>query len=206
MALPIPLVAKLQVNVRQRIGLGLLFFVGSIATATSIVRLFSIQQGGKSTDVSWNTSYSTTWSAIEINVAIICACLPILRVPIQAVFPKLFGSKKKSSTLSTPGNIPSGQGAWSRISTSNSKRQSQLVPGSRRDPTALELESLPVDGRIRKNFGSDCSKNEEERCILGDEEQDIGGARHWLDAEMETGLVKEGIVKTTDINVDYRKT
>lgn len=71
---------------------------------------------------------------------------------------------------------------------------------------ALELESLPVDGHIKKKFGEDCSKNEEERYILSNEEQDIGVARDGLDAEMGIGLGKEGIVKTTDIDVDYRKT
>jgi hypothetical protein len=32
------------------------------------------------------------WTIIEPNIAIVCACLPMCRMPLQRLFPKVFGS------------------------------------------------------------------------------------------------------------------
>ncbi|KAL9592696.1 MAG: hypothetical protein Q9179_006454, partial [Wetmoreana sp. 5 TL-2023] len=165
MALPIPAIAKLQITRKQRIGLGLIFFVGLVATATSIVRMTTLHAGGENNDVSWTTSGSTIWSSIEMNVAIICACLFILRVPLQSILPRVFGRRTTgfSRTIAeeTPGAVGGG---CSRITTSGAIKS--------KDVEELEMGAVGGKGMV---FGETMtpggeSGSEDERYFLGDEE------------------------------------
>ena len=59
---------------------------------TSILRLHSINVIANSNDVTWDNVGAATWSAVELNTAIICACLPTLKPIIDFVFPRLLGA------------------------------------------------------------------------------------------------------------------
>lgn len=56
---------------------------------TSILRLHSIYVASVSTDITWDNVAAPTRSAVEVNVGIICACLPTLRPLISRIFPAL---------------------------------------------------------------------------------------------------------------------
>ena len=56
----------------------------------SILRLRSLYLVSVSTDVTWDNVGAATWSTVEVNVSIICACLPALKPLIRWVFPRLF--------------------------------------------------------------------------------------------------------------------
>ena len=214
MVLPIPVIAKLQITRKQRIGLGLIFCVGILATATSIVRMTTLQTGSKNTDITWTTTNSTIWSGIEINVAIVCACLPILRAPLQAIFPRLFGRTTTSSHTATEGTAGTSGGGWSRIAAGamRSKTDDKDVDG---------LEMSAVGGKgvgLGKTMtpGGE-SGSEDEKYILGDEESTIGvaiskGDARQMERRRQRGLdghldsIEGGIVKTTDVSIDYGKT
>jgi len=48
---------------------------------------------------------STMWTIIEANTGIICACLPMLKVPLTLIFPRIFArtsSNDVENTLSGP--------------------------------------------------------------------------------------------------------
>jgi hypothetical protein len=44
---------------------------------TSILRLLSLIAMVRSSDVTWGAVSTIAWSAAEINVGIVCACLPV---------------------------------------------------------------------------------------------------------------------------------
>ena len=213
MVLPIPVIAQLQITRKQRIGLGLIFCVGILATATSIVRMTTLQTGSKSTDITWTTTNSTIWSGIEINVAIVCACLPILRAPLQAIFPRLFGRTTVSSHTATDGTVGASGGGWSRIATGamRSKPDDKDVDG-------LEMGAVGGKGvRLEKTMTMGMeSGSEDGKYILGDEESIIGVAvtngeagqtekRRQSRLNGELDPIEGGIVKTTDVSVKYGK-
>ena len=111
MVLPVPVIRSLNLPFRQKIALCLVFAVGLIATATSIVRLFTLNVQAQGADPTWQIGGSTLWSSAEINTAIVCACLPVLKGPLQAIAPRLFGSRNRSRGAtggSTPGATASG--------------------------------------------------------------------------------------------------
>jgi hypothetical protein len=60
------------------------------------------------------------WTVIEASAAIVCACLPMLRMPVQRLVPRLFPSQTASGTgrkrrgpplVEAPAVVPTGAGA-----------------------------------------------------------------------------------------------
>lgn len=89
LALPMPVVKSLQLPQRQRLGLIMVFALGGLYV--SLVRaLLCLNTGSKAKDQTYGTLNSTIWTTIEANTAIICACLPMLKSPLAALFPRLF--------------------------------------------------------------------------------------------------------------------
>jgi uncharacterized membrane protein YiaA len=119
--LPVPIIHSLHLPIKQRLMLGLVFSVGIFATATSVIRIFTLNTATKDTDTTWEVAGSTLWSAIEINVAIICACLPMLRPPLQALFPRLFRSRSSKAGSSAQPTPYSAGVTGSRFSKRNSR-------------------------------------------------------------------------------------
>lgn len=57
-----------------------------------MLRLRSLVSFATSTNPTWDQWDVTFWSTVEINVGIICACMPTFRVLLAHVLPKVFGS------------------------------------------------------------------------------------------------------------------
>lgn len=94
LALPLYEVFHLQLSFRNKISVAMMFCVGTFVTVVSILRLKSLVHFGVSTNPTWDQSDVIKWSNIEINVAIICACMPALRVILVQMFPRLLGSTR----------------------------------------------------------------------------------------------------------------
>jgi hypothetical protein len=69
------------------------------AVITGILRLHALYVATISTDLTYDNIDAATWSAAELNVAIMCACVPALRPVISMIFPRLL-----SSTMRNPSN------------------------------------------------------------------------------------------------------
>jgi hypothetical protein len=63
----------------------------------SALRLQSLINFGNSLNPTWDQADVIHWSNIEINVAIICSCMPALRVILVRMFPKIMGSTRESN-------------------------------------------------------------------------------------------------------------
>ncbi|EAW09461.1 uncharacterized protein ACLA_036660 [Aspergillus clavatus NRRL 1] len=75
---PIPTLARLRLPRRQKIEMIVVFALGFFVCALSIIRLTTIIKLTHSEDFTEQNGPAATWSSIESNVAIICACLPPL--------------------------------------------------------------------------------------------------------------------------------
>jgi len=69
---------------------------------TSILRLHSLYVVSRATDITWYNVGAATWSAVEVNVGIICACLPTLRPLIGRIFPSILASSHVISHTGGP--------------------------------------------------------------------------------------------------------
>lgn len=65
-------------------------------TVVSIMRLQSLVYFAKTSNPTWDNLAVSRWSTVEINVGIICACMPSLRVLLVRLFPKLLGTSQHS--------------------------------------------------------------------------------------------------------------
>ena len=62
----------------------------------SILRLQSLYAVSHTDDISWNNPLAAIWSSTEVNVGILCSCLPTLKGSITRIFPRLFSSGSSS--------------------------------------------------------------------------------------------------------------
>ncbi|KAF2168178.1 hypothetical protein M409DRAFT_21622 [Zasmidium cellare ATCC 36951] len=96
LVLPIPMIIKLHVPIIQKVGLILMFGIGSLTLVTSLVRLSLLPPMVTATDTTWAISTPAIWICIEANLVIICGCLPILRLFFRHVAPRFIGESSET--------------------------------------------------------------------------------------------------------------
>ncbi|KAL6415684.1 putative PTH11-typeG-protein-coupled receptor [Ilyonectria robusta] len=115
LAIPLVQIRSLNLSWQRKIGAGAMFFVGSLygfhlhfakemliefsVTVVSILRLGSLVKfGAHSRNPTWEYVEVTIWSQVEINVGIICTCMPSFRLFIHRLFPRLQSTAERYSS------------------------------------------------------------------------------------------------------------
>jgi fucose permease len=122
LVLPIPVLTGMRLPQRQKTILVLTFALGIFVTIVDVVRIYYLQQAstdqfdaelrlGAGTDFAWTASTAFMWSAVEVNVGIICACIPTLKPLIKRILPSMITDHSRSGTSSDkeasfPSQIP----------------------------------------------------------------------------------------------------
>lgn len=117
--LPMPILAAMRLPRNEKLILIVTFSFGAFVAAVDVVRIAYLQSASlsrlrsdsgsslaKQGDFSWVASLSFMWSAIEVDVGIICACVPGIKPLTAKVFPSLLGRIKHARGSS--GNHYSG--------------------------------------------------------------------------------------------------
>ncbi|KAL2157667.1 hypothetical protein VTH06DRAFT_5150 [Thermothelomyces fergusii] len=155
LALPIPVLTGMHLPQRQKTILVLTFGLGIFVTVVDVVRIYYLQQAieqapttssadpmamlGQSTDFSWNASLSLMWSAVEVNVGIICACIPTLKPLFKRILPSVLvhaDASPRSQTMTvandaqrnTRAGAPARDGGRVRIKRSLPPRRPAASP------------------------------------------------------------------------------
>lgn len=105
--LPMPILTAMRLPRNEKLILIVTFSFGAFVAAVDVVRIAYLQsaslnrvEGDSGTsianqrDFSWIASLSFMWSAIEVDVGIICACVPGVKPLAAKLFPKLLGRIK----------------------------------------------------------------------------------------------------------------
>ncbi|CZT21790.1 uncharacterized protein RCC_07656 [Ramularia collo-cygni] len=87
--LPIPSISGLRLPRKQKIATMLVFLLGFLVCAVSVVRVATVVGAATQGDLIMSGIWSIIWSVTEANVGIICASLLALRVWIVRICPKL---------------------------------------------------------------------------------------------------------------------
>ncbi|KAF7198334.1 Satratoxin biosynthesis SC1 cluster protein 4 [Pseudocercospora fuligena] len=90
--LPIPKLVTLNISIRKKIGVCFTFLVGFLATLFSIIRLAYLARYSLSANFTWHFAQIAIFTALECDLALICACLPSM----AGLFQKAWGSATKS--------------------------------------------------------------------------------------------------------------
>lgn len=93
-----PVLKNLNLPSQQKRALIFVFAIGGFACAVSIIRLHSLAQLTTSKDLTYDNADTATWSAGELNISLVCACLPALRPVISRLLPGIFATSNQSNT------------------------------------------------------------------------------------------------------------
>ncbi|KAH6718755.1 hypothetical protein BKA61DRAFT_596203 [Leptodontidium sp. MPI-SDFR-AT-0119] len=94
--LPIVMVRKLQLPRREKVALAGLVMTGTLVCIVSIIRLKKVLFLISAVDTTWVGSDVLIWTTIEVNVGIICACLPGFKPFLRRHFPRVLGNRNPS--------------------------------------------------------------------------------------------------------------
>lgn len=73
-------------------------------TVISIIRLQTLITFASSSNPTWDNLRVSQWSTIEINVGIICACMPTLRLILLKIFPSISSTTRSYGAKSSFGD------------------------------------------------------------------------------------------------------
>ncbi|KAF7563381.1 hypothetical protein G7046_g711 [Stylonectria norvegica] len=182
--LPIPMIYQLYMPKMQKAGALLVFAIGSLTIATSVIRLVKLPAVLSSTDPSWDAAPANIWtqvitwqllfhdrlltcnSFVEANLFVICGSMPTLRKFFKHFVPRLVGSSGGSGGYNTSyGQQQSG--TLSRVR----KPRSQYAPFPEDDGLELERFSTEVkESNVAavdtSGAGSEQRDDHSERAIL----------------------------------------
>ncbi|KAK3718219.1 hypothetical protein LTR37_005334 [Vermiconidia calcicola] len=187
--LPLPVLKSLPIPTKQRYALMVVFSLGGFTCIVSILRLQSIYVVSQTKDITWNNPLAAIWSSTEVNVGIICSCLPTLKGCVKQIFPALFSSEHSGyrSNRRTTGNSAANAdrrhsvsvAAYGHSLSGREKTQHQSYAYADRDGYATDsTQVLPstepadrthirVRTSVQQDFGfrEDEASSEREDCI-----------------------------------------
>ncbi|KAJ6261551.1 hypothetical protein Dda_4221 [Drechslerella dactyloides] len=100
--IPIPMVWQLQLNTRERILAVCTFGVGLIACVGSVMRLVAVRKFLYYGNLDGNDSRDpiNAWAVVEMNLALICACVPALRALVIKHWPRIISRTSDGTDVS----------------------------------------------------------------------------------------------------------
>ncbi|EKV19582.1 Glucose/galactose transporter, putative [Penicillium digitatum PHI26] len=128
--LPMPLLTQMRLPFKQKIILVITFSFGFFVAVVDVVRIAFLQQAAISrslevksihiqnvggVDFSWYASLSFMWSVVEVNLSIICGCVPSLKPLVTRLVPKLIRDTSDDASTSLPREISAGVAGESRV-------------------------------------------------------------------------------------------
>lgn len=123
--LPMPILTSMRLPKKQKIILIITFSFGIFVAAVDVVRIAYLQSAAETrianihnnldednnltsenTDFAWYASLSFMWSVIEVNIGIMCACVPALKPLASRFLPRMLRDAgdvtEKDSSISAP--------------------------------------------------------------------------------------------------------
>lgn len=92
LALPLSQIKSLDLSWKKKFGVIFMFLIGAFVTIVSVLRLESLLVFANSTNPTWENWIVAWWSTIEVNVGMICTCLPTVRLILVRVAPRMFST------------------------------------------------------------------------------------------------------------------
>ncbi|KAI9054826.1 hypothetical protein LZ554_001971 [Drepanopeziza brunnea f. sp. 'monogermtubi'] len=98
LALPLSQLSSLKMHWKKKLGVAVMFVVGTFVTVVSIIRLQSLVSFSNSQNPTWDNLPVSLWSTVEVSIGLICACMPTLRLVLVRLFPRSLGTTQLSRT------------------------------------------------------------------------------------------------------------
>ncbi|KAK4652873.1 hypothetical protein QC762_503260 [Podospora pseudocomata] len=90
LVMPIWMLWDLKVGIRRKVGVVGILMAGGFVCGVSTMRMVTAMTGANETDISWHYVKNLIWCIVEMDIGIVCACLPSLRAFFRRFFPNMF--------------------------------------------------------------------------------------------------------------------
>ncbi|UKZ72687.1 hypothetical protein TrVFT333_000321 [Trichoderma virens FT-333] len=90
--LPMVQIRRLNLHWKKKIGVVVMFLLGTFVSIISCLRLTSVIFFAKLINPTWDQWNVAWWSTMEVNIGIICTCLPTVRLILKRMFPNLLST------------------------------------------------------------------------------------------------------------------
>ncbi|KAE8371912.1 major facilitator superfamily domain-containing protein [Aspergillus bertholletiae] len=112
--LPNPILTRMRLPRKQKIILVITFSFGFFVAVVDVIRIAYLQsaatsrqillneihlQDASGDDLNWYASLSFMWSVVEVNVSVMCACVPSLKPLVARIIPKMIRDTDDSMTV-----------------------------------------------------------------------------------------------------------
>ncbi|SMR44732.1 unnamed protein product [Zymoseptoria tritici ST99CH_3D1] len=209
--IPMPLLDKLGMPKNTKRALQLVFLLGGCGCIVSILRFQSLYVISRSSDVSYDNPMAAIWSDIEMNIAIMCSCLPTLR----CMFPRLLKnhiSVPRSGSHGMPGTAPrSGAGSNTGMASAMAKLSSKNASAKSASSHSSDdsTNQIHVIGQKQDSRGTTWSATSNIRTMSSFDDIELGRVSHNLqngrihvmtaiEQEVEKREEGEGVMSDTD--------
>ena len=157
--LPMPILTSMRLPRNEKLILIITFSFGGFVAVVDVIRIAYLQSaalarlqsttGSAATiaenDYSWIASLSFMWSAVEVHVGMICACVPGVKPLVARVFPRLLDAAKHAGDMTGSPFYGPGDAQWADFGP-RTHTSSIPVPSPSQAPThAVQSISGPND-------------------------------------------------------------
>nr|WNZ75631.1 hypothetical protein [Trichoderma harzianum] len=95
--LPLIQIKRLNLHWKKKIGVVVMFILGTFVSIISLLRLKSVIFFAELINPTWDQWNVAWWSTMEVNIGIVCTCLPTVRLILQRMFPKILSAGDEQS-------------------------------------------------------------------------------------------------------------
>ncbi|KAK5651853.1 hypothetical protein OQA88_11622 [Cercophora sp. LCS_1] len=119
LALPFPQLLALNLHWKKKIMGSMMFSVGMAVVVISFIRLKTINQFTRASNPTRDVVELIIWSGIELDVGVICPCLPSLRLLLRKIMPRIIGTTGNYEMGSVANGTRGGTGARKSVGVGN---------------------------------------------------------------------------------------
>ncbi|KAI9929526.1 hypothetical protein MW887_000999 [Aspergillus wentii] len=161
LCLPIPVVWKLQITSRQKIAITIVFSLGGLVCIFSLMRLIEFRNFVV-TDLASSSAKESVWTCLEIDIAIICGSLPLMKPLLAGFLGKVKSVSKGRSHPSSGSKLyfhttnthNDGFQKMTDPSLSQQSKSPPMMAGSNRRSSDLEMQNISVHTTIQQDVDS----------------------------------------------------
>ncbi|PNP57416.1 hypothetical protein THARTR1_02413 [Trichoderma harzianum] len=155
--LPINEIRRLQLPLVKKLLLCALFSLGIFVIACTVIRMITVSPQTTASDQTYYQAVSNSWTFVETNVGIICACLPIVWVPLTRQLLRWLGLGGEETTVTSKSGQAYALGSHNHVSSARART-------SRRDAEGDSVEELMFDGiKMTRRFSAHVIEEDQNR-------------------------------------------
>ncbi|PWY74293.1 integral membrane protein [Aspergillus heteromorphus CBS 117.55] len=161
LCLPTPIIWGLQITFRQKVAVTLVFSLGGLVCIFSLMRLIEFREF-ITTDLASSSAKESIWTCLELDVSVICGCLPLMKPLIQGFLGKVKSGVSKGRShpssgtklYAFPSSATHNNEGFLQIDDhlgSQASKGAEIMASDSRRSSDVEMQGIAVHTRIQQD-------------------------------------------------------